>query len=50
MGKRQEAALETKRKITAAVNELLNEKNLNEISIEEITTKAGVDEIRHRPD
>lgn len=39
MGKRQEAALETKRKIIAAVNELLKEKNLNEISIEDITTK-----------
>lgn len=42
MGKRQEAALETKRKITAAVNDLLLEKALSEISIEEITTKAGV--------
>lgn len=42
MGKRQEAALETRRKIVAAVNELLKEKSLNEISIEDITTKAGV--------
>lgn len=42
MGKRQEAALETKRKIIVAVNELLEEKSLKEISIEDITTKAGV--------
>lgn len=42
MGKRQEAALETKRRIIAAVDELSKEKNLADISIEEITTKAGV--------
>lgn len=42
MGKRQQAALETKRKITSAVNELLKEKNLSDISIEDITTRAGV--------
>lgn len=42
MGKRQEAALETKRKIADAVNVLLREKSLDEMSIEEITTRAGV--------
>lgn len=42
MGKRQEAALETKKKLIDAVSALLKEKNPNEISIEEITTKAGV--------
>lgn len=42
MGKRQEAALETKQKIVSAVNELLKDRSLNEISIEDITTRAGV--------
>lgn len=42
MGKRQDAALETKRKIVNAVSELLRTKTLDEISIEEITTAAGV--------
>lgn len=42
MGKRQDAALETKYKIIKAINELLKEKSLNDISIEEITTKAKV--------
>lgn len=42
MGKRQEAALLTKQKIVTAVNTLLEEKSLDEISIEDITTEAGV--------
>lgn len=42
MGKRQECALETKRKIVEAMKQLLQEKLANEINIEEITTRAGV--------
>lgn len=42
MGKRQEAAQETRQKILAALHALLEEKSLNDISIEEITTRAGV--------
>lgn len=42
MGKRQECALETKKKIVEALRELLHEKPANDINIEEITTRAGV--------
>lgn len=42
MGKRQEAALETKRKIIESMKLLLQEKNADCIGIEEITMKAGV--------
>ena len=42
MGKRQEAALETKHKIVQAVKELMEEKSVEEMNIEEITTRAGV--------
>ncbi len=42
MGKRQEAALETRQKIIGAVQSLLQEKAADSISIEEITAKAGV--------
>lgn len=42
MGKRQDAALETRQKIIDAVKELLEQKNPEEISIEEITKKAHV--------
>lgn len=42
MGKRQEAKLETRRKIIEAVRELLNEKKAEDINIEEITTKAQI--------
>lgn len=42
MGKRQEAALETRRNIVEAVKMLLEEKSAEAINIEDITTKAGV--------
>lgn len=42
MGKRQEAALETRRNIVEAVKSLLEEKSAEAINIEDITTKAGV--------
>lgn len=42
MGKRQEAALETKKKIIEAVKQLLEQKSPEEISIEEITKKACI--------
>lgn len=42
MGKRQDAALETRQKIIQAVRDLLQEKNANGINIEEITQRAGV--------
>ena len=42
MGKRQEAALETKKKIIESMRLLLQEKNVDSIGIEEITMKAGV--------
>lgn len=42
MGKRQEAALETRRSILEAVKSLLEEKSADAINIEDITTKAGV--------
>lgn len=42
MGKRQDAALETRRNIVEAVKSLLEEKSADAINIEDITTKAGV--------
>ncbi|WP_124100108.1 TetR/AcrR family transcriptional regulator [Ruminococcus sp. Marseille-P6503] len=42
MGKRQEAAVETRSKIIAAVKKLLREKSADSINIEDITTAAGV--------
>ena len=42
MGKRQEAALITKKNIVDAMRILLKEKSADTISIEDITTKAGV--------
>lgn len=42
MGKRQEAALETKKKLLKATEELLKEKDMNDVNIEEITKRAGV--------
>ena len=42
MGKRRDAALETRQKIIQAVRDLLQEKNANDINIEEITQRAGV--------
>lgn len=42
MGKRQEAALETRQKLIDAMRELLQEKEADRIGIEEITIRAGV--------
>lgn len=42
MCKRQDAALETQQKIIEVMRALLQEKNANEINIEEITQCAGV--------
>lgn len=42
MGKRQEAALETRQKIIEAMRALLQEKAASDINIEEITQRAGV--------
>lgn len=42
MGKRQQAALETRQKLLDAVQELLQQKRADDISIEDVTTKAGV--------
>lgn len=42
MGKRQEAALETRGRIVEAVRSLLEESSADAINIEDITTKAGV--------
>lgn len=42
MGKRQEAALETRQKLVDAMRSLLQEKKADTINIEEITTRAGV--------
>lgn len=42
MGKRQEAALETRQKLIDAMRDLLQEKAADKIGIEEITVKAGV--------
>lgn len=42
MGKRQEAAFETKRKLLEAAKSLLHEKKASDIAIEEITSRAGV--------
>lgn len=42
MGKRQEAALLTRKRIIDAMKALLNEKRADTINIEDITTKAGV--------
>lgn len=42
MGKRQEAALETRQKLIDAMRELLQEKEADNIGIEEITVRAGV--------
>lgn len=42
MGKRQEAALETRNKIIAAVQGLLEEQSADSINIEDITNRAGV--------
>lgn len=42
MGKRQEAALLTRRKIIDAVKELLSEKSADSINIEDIAEKAGI--------
>ena len=42
MGKRQDAALETRQKIIEAMRVLLQEKSANDINIEEITQRAGV--------
>lgn len=42
MGKRQDEALKTRRKLIEAVNALVEEKGYNEIRIEEITEKAQV--------
>lgn len=42
MGKRQEAALETRQKLIDAMRSLLQEKDADDIGIEEITVRAGV--------
>lgn len=42
MGKRQEAALETRKKIIETMKQLLQEKGAEHINIEEITTRAGI--------
>lgn len=42
MGKRQEAALETRQKLIDAMRSLLQEKEAETIGIEEITARAGV--------
>lgn len=42
MGKRQEAAMETRQKIIEAMRTLLQEKAASDINIEEITQRAGV--------
>lgn len=42
MGKRQEAALETRKNIVETVKSILEEKSAQDINIEDITTKAGV--------
>lgn len=42
MGKRQEAALETRQKLIDAMRELLQEKEADRIGIEEVTIRAGV--------
>ena len=42
MGKRQEAALETRRKIIEATKNLLSQKNIEDINIEDITTEAKI--------
>lgn len=42
MGKRQEAALETRQKIVDAVRALLRQRRADEINIEDITQRAGV--------
>lgn len=42
MGKRQEAALETRQKIVNAVRALLRQRRADEINIEDITQRAGV--------
>lgn len=42
MGKRQEAALETKRKIIEVVKEMLKEKKIEDINIEDITNQAHI--------
>lgn len=42
MGKRQDAALETRKKIIIAVKELLKQKDPDEINIEEITKQAHI--------
>ncbi len=42
MGKRQEAALETKRKLLLAAEKLISEKGFDNISVEDITHEAGV--------
>ena len=42
MGKRQEAALETRQKLIDAMRNLLQEKEADSIGIEEITVRAGV--------
>ena len=42
MGKRQESALETKKKIIVAMRSLMEEKSADQIGIEDITTRAGV--------
>ncbi len=42
MGKRQEAALETRQKIVEVVKELMEEKKAEDINIEEITKRARV--------
>ena len=41
-GKRQEAALETRQKLIDAMRSLLQEKDADDIGIEEITVRAGV--------
>lgn len=42
MGKRQDAAQETRRKLLDALDALLKEKDSSEIAIEDITARAGV--------
>ena len=42
MGKRQDAALQTRKKIIEAMKELLDEKKAEEINIEEITQRAHI--------
>lgn len=42
MGKRQEAAMQTRKKIIEAVKELLEEKKIEDINIEDITNKAMI--------